>query len=86
MITIIFLFLLLIYSIRDFQKKEVEWSLLLIGVFFMFFVNFLLFLLIFGVFYLIYQFVNIGGADVLVLAMICAVLGVKIFIMYLVVL
>lgn len=85
----IFILLFILYSIIDFYKKEIDWWLLLTG-----FVLFcmllpgkiLLFLLLFALFYLIYQFVNIGGADVIVLALIGAILGIKLFIVYLVVL
>jgi len=84
-----FLTLFYVYSIFDFEKKEVPWSWLIFGIFsimILFFYRFVTFLLLFALFYLIYQFISIGGADVIVLAMIGAILGVKLFIVYLVVL
>jgi len=84
-----FLSLFFVYSIMDIEKKEVSWNWLFFGIIsvgILLSSKFMLFLAIFALFYLIYQFINIGGADIVVLAMISAILGIKLFIMYLVVL
>jgi len=84
-----FLMLFFVYSLMDIEKKEVSWGWLIFGVlsvFFFFPQQIIGFFLVFALFYLIYQFVEVGGADIIVLAMIYAILGYKLFIVYLVVL
>lgn len=84
-----FVTLFFVYSLMDIEKKEVSWSWLFFGIFSLFLLfpgKILTFLLFFGFFYLIYQFLDVGGADVIVLAMIGAILGYKMFIIYLLVL
>jgi len=90
MIALFFFFsLFLIYSAHDIKTHEVPWKWLILGILsvnIIFYQNVLVFLLVFMLFYVLSQFIEVGGADVIVLAMISSILGLKGFVVYLVVL
>jgi len=84
-----FLFLFLIYSVHDIKTHEVPWKWLIIGMYSVLvfnFTTFWFFLVTFAFLFLLYQFITFGGADLIVLAMISAILGPENFFWYLILL